>query len=111
MPSVSAVPIRDVTTDADLYVDIDGLEPQTSELDDFRLASQNEPHTLMTTELGGWIVEQIGKLGQGLPENAGHSHSLRTVISTVASQRTSSVSYRVAPTWWRLRRLIPQSTA
>ncbi|MFD6974278.1 esterase/lipase family protein [Streptomyces sp. NPDC059949] len=59
VPSVSAVAIRDVTTNADLYVDIDGLEPETSELDDFRLASENQPHTLMTAELGGWIVEQI----------------------------------------------------
>ncbi|MFE5038196.1 esterase/lipase family protein [Streptomyces sp. NPDC056683] len=62
VPSVSAVAIRDVTTDADLYVDIDGLAPETSELDGFRLASQNEPHTLMTGELGGWIVEQIDNL-------------------------------------------------
>ncbi|MGW7194258.1 esterase/lipase family protein [Streptomyces sp. NPDC054838] len=59
VPSVSAVAIRDVTTDADLYVNIGGLKPETSELDDFKLASHNEPHTLMTTELGGWIVEQI----------------------------------------------------
>lgn len=63
VPSVSAVAIRDVTTNADLYVDIDGLAPETSELDDFRLASQNQPHTLMTEELGGWIVEQIENLG------------------------------------------------
>ncbi|MGW7456617.1 esterase/lipase family protein [Streptomyces sp. NPDC054797] len=63
VPSVSAVAIRDVTTDTDLYVDIAGLAPEESELDEFRLASQNQPHTLMTTELGGWIVERIGKLG------------------------------------------------
>ncbi|GHB38488.1 hypothetical protein GCM10010347_04900 [Streptomyces cirratus] len=63
VPSVSAVAIRDVTTDADLYANIDGLNPETSELDHFRLASQNEPHTLMTTELGGWIVEQIANQG------------------------------------------------
>ncbi|MFD3653544.1 esterase/lipase family protein [Streptomyces sp. NPDC058620] len=63
VPSVSAVAVRGVTTDADLYVDIDGLAPETSELDDFRLASQNQPHTLMTAELGGWIVEQIENLG------------------------------------------------
>ncbi|MEU6755530.1 hypothetical protein [Streptomyces sp. NPDC046685] len=63
VPSVSAVAVREVTTDADLYVDIDGLAPEESELDEFRLASQNEPHTLMTTELGGWIVERIGNLG------------------------------------------------
>ncbi|MFF4450028.1 esterase/lipase family protein [Streptomyces sp. NPDC001502] len=63
VPSVSAVAIRDVTTNADLYVDIDGLSPETSELDDFRLASENQPHTLMTEELGGWIVEQIENLG------------------------------------------------
>ncbi|MFD3807608.1 esterase/lipase family protein [Streptomyces sp. NPDC058611] len=63
VPSVSAVAVRDVTTDADLYVDIHGLAPESSELDDFRLASQNQPHTLMTAELGGWIVEQIENLG------------------------------------------------
>lgn len=62
VPSVSAVAIRDVTTNDDLYVNIDRLEPGTSELDEFRLASQNEPHTLMTEELGGWIVEHIGNM-------------------------------------------------
>ncbi|MFC6985424.1 hypothetical protein [Streptomyces cirratus] len=36
VPSVSAVAIRDVTTDADLYANIDGLNPETSELDHFQ---------------------------------------------------------------------------
>ncbi|MFE0046981.1 esterase/lipase family protein [Streptomyces albireticuli] len=63
VPSVSATAIKDVTTDADLYVPVDDLDASTSGLDEFRLASENQPHTLMTPELGGWIVEQIQNLG------------------------------------------------
>ncbi|MCC3775250.1 hypothetical protein [Streptomyces sp. UNOB3_S3] len=63
VPSVSAVAIRDVTTNDDLYVGIDGLDPAESELDEFILASENQPHTLMTEQLGGWIIDRIENLG------------------------------------------------
>ncbi|MFI6062012.1 hypothetical protein [Streptomyces sp. NPDC051286] len=38
---------------------IDDLSPEDSELDDFKLASQNEGHTLVTEELCSWIIERL----------------------------------------------------
>jgi Putative serine esterase (DUF676) len=32
-----------------------------SELDEFKCASQNEAHTLMTQELGGWIIDRLDR--------------------------------------------------
>ncbi|MDH2389671.1 hypothetical protein QCN29_12875 [Streptomyces sp. HNM0663] len=59
VPAVSAVAVRDLDRTEDLYVDIEALDPGESELDEFRLASQNEEHTLMTEELGSWIIERL----------------------------------------------------
>ncbi|MFG2559273.1 esterase/lipase family protein [Streptomyces sp. NPDC048496] len=59
VPAVSAVAIRDVATDEDLYTPINGLSREGSELDDFKLASQNEGHTLVTEELCSWIIERL----------------------------------------------------
>lgn len=58
-PSVSAVAIRDIDTREQLYTDIGSLPPDDSELDEFRCASANEPHTLMTEELGQWIIDRL----------------------------------------------------
>ncbi|WP_392671937.1 esterase/lipase family protein [Streptomyces sp. LN785] len=60
VPAVSAVDIRDVATDQDLYAPIDDMSPGDSRLDDFKLASQNEGHTLVTEELCSWIIERLG---------------------------------------------------
>ncbi|MCM2428496.1 esterase/lipase family protein [Streptomyces sp. RKAG337] len=59
VPAVSAVAIRDIDTHEDLYADISAIPSQESELDAFLCASQNEEHTLMTEELGGWIIDQL----------------------------------------------------
>ncbi|WJV47926.1 esterase/lipase family protein [Streptomyces flavofungini] len=59
VPAVSAVAIRDVTSQDDLYSDINALAPEDSELDEFKVASQNEPHTHITEELCGWILERL----------------------------------------------------
>ncbi|MEU6412860.1 hypothetical protein [Microbispora sp. NPDC046933] len=59
VPAVSAVAIRDIATNDDLYVRIDSLSPDTSELDEFKLASQNEGHTAITEELSTWIIERL----------------------------------------------------
>lgn len=58
VPSVSAVAAGDIDDRTRLYREID---PASSELDDFRCASQSEGHTTMTRELGEWIVNQIQK--------------------------------------------------
>ncbi|MEZ0070968.1 hypothetical protein [Planotetraspora sp. GP83] len=59
VPAVSAVAVRDIATHDDLYVDIDSLSPDDSELDDFKLASKNEGHTTITEELCSWIIDQL----------------------------------------------------
>lgn len=59
VPSVSAVDIRDLDTDEDLYADISALPPEDSGLDDFELASRNAGHTLVTEELCTWILDRL----------------------------------------------------
>ncbi|GHC59848.1 esterase/lipase family protein [Streptomyces flavofungini] len=59
VPAVSAVAIRDVTTQDDLYADIGSLAAEDSELDEFKVASQNEPHTHITEELSTWILDRL----------------------------------------------------
>ncbi|GGS18629.1 hypothetical protein GCM10010252_67610 [Streptomyces aureoverticillatus] len=59
VPAVSAVAIRDIDDQAKLHVNINGLDPSESELDEFKVASQNEAHTLVTEELCGWIIERL----------------------------------------------------
>ncbi|GLX00571.1 hypothetical protein [Microtetraspora sp. NBRC 16547] len=59
VPAVSAVAIRDIATHDDLYVDINRLSPDDSELDDFKLASKNEGHTTITEELSSWIIDRL----------------------------------------------------
>ena len=59
VPAVSAVAIRNVDTDSDLYASIDDLPPDESELDDFLCASQNEGHTKVTEELCDWIFDRL----------------------------------------------------
>jgi hypothetical protein len=61
VPSVSAVAVRDIDADHNLSVDINGLGPEESELDEF-ICSRNDlpqPHTLMTDELGSWILDRV----------------------------------------------------
>ncbi|NDZ79055.1 alpha/beta hydrolase [Streptomyces sp. SID10853] len=60
VPSVSAVDIKGVETHDDLYTPVAVLDPEESGLDDFKLASRNEAHSLMTEELGSWIIDQLG---------------------------------------------------
>ncbi|TGA96429.1 hypothetical protein [Streptomyces sp. MZ04] len=59
VPAVSAVAIRDLDTEENLYTDIGSLSPEESELDDFLCASQNEGHTLITEELCTWIMDRL----------------------------------------------------
>ncbi|MCX4725686.1 triacylglycerol lipase [Streptomyces sp. NBC_01306] len=59
VPAVSAVDIKGVATHDELYSPVNDLEPSDSGLDDFKLASQNEAHSLMTEELGSWIIDRL----------------------------------------------------
>jgi hypothetical protein len=59
VPTVSAIAIRDLDTDDDLYASIDDLPPSESELDEFMCASQNEAHTKITEELCTWIFDRL----------------------------------------------------
>ncbi|MDH6538152.1 esterase/lipase family protein [Streptomyces lavendulae] len=59
VPSVSAVAIRDVEEQDDLYVKIDSLSPEESELDDFLCSSTTTAHTLITEELAVWITDRL----------------------------------------------------
>lgn len=61
VPSVSAVAIRDVATDEDLYLDIDREPVSSSDLDEYQLSHTNTAHTEMTPELGEWILERLPK--------------------------------------------------
>ncbi|WP_089102000.1 esterase/lipase family protein [Streptomyces hyaluromycini] len=59
VPSVSAVAIRDLGEQKDLYVNIDKLPPEESELSDYLLSSDNDPHALMTPEIGEWVLDRL----------------------------------------------------
>lgn len=59
VPSVSAVSVRNLDRQEDLYVDIHELPPDESELDDFVLSAENDPHAVMTAELGEWILDRL----------------------------------------------------
>jgi hypothetical protein len=61
VPSVSAVAIRDIGNQDDLYVKINGLDPEESELDEFLCSSTTTAHTEITAELCEWITERLPK--------------------------------------------------
>jgi hypothetical protein len=64
VPAVSAVAIRDIRDEADLYTNIGSLDPTESELDEFECSTENDKHTEMTAHLGGWILDRlVSKLG------------------------------------------------
>ncbi len=59
VPTVSAVAIRDLDDQKDLYTDIYNLPPQDSDLDDFRCSSDTTEHTTVTPELGHWLLDRL----------------------------------------------------
>ncbi|WP_326662548.1 esterase/lipase family protein [Streptomyces sp. NBC_00385] len=59
VPSVSAVAIRDVEKQDDLYVNIDKLEAQESEVDEFLCSSTTTGHTIITEELCTWLLDRL----------------------------------------------------
>ncbi|SEB81790.1 triacylglycerol lipase [Streptomyces sp. TLI_105] len=59
VPSVSAVSVRDIDKQDDLYANIDQLSPDESELDDFLCSSTTTAHTAVTEELCTWIMDRL----------------------------------------------------
>ncbi|BBC36819.1 uncharacterized protein SGFS_081130 [Streptomyces graminofaciens] len=59
VPSVSAVAIRDIDQQKDLYADIGGLDPEQSEVDEFVCSSATTAHTAITQELGEWLLDRL----------------------------------------------------
>ncbi|MFB7077913.1 hypothetical protein [Streptomyces sp. NPDC056308] len=59
VPAVSAVDVRDLDTDEELYTNISELPQEESGLDEYELASRNEGHTLVTEELCTWILDRL----------------------------------------------------
>ncbi|MFD5636220.1 esterase/lipase family protein [Streptomyces sp. NPDC127077] len=59
VPSISAVAIRDLDRQENLYAKIDELPPEESELDDFLLSTDNDPHAVMTAEIGEWVLDRL----------------------------------------------------
>ncbi|MEU6382917.1 hypothetical protein ABZ847_05065 [Streptomyces bauhiniae] len=59
VPTVSAVAIRDLDQQKDLYADVDSLAPDESEVDDFLCSSSTTPHTAVTEELATWLLDRL----------------------------------------------------
>lgn len=59
VPTVSAVAIRDIDKQEDLYAKVASLDPNESELDEFFWSSSTTPHTAITRELCEWIIERL----------------------------------------------------
>ncbi len=59
VPSVSAVAVRDIARQDDLYANIAGLDPEQSGLDDFLCSSTTTAHTAVTEELCAWLIDRL----------------------------------------------------
>ncbi|WP_393098222.1 hypothetical protein [Streptomyces sp. LN325] len=59
VPAVSAVDLREIASRDDLYTPADDIPSGDSGLDEYKLASRNEGHTVMTEDLGSWIIERL----------------------------------------------------
>ncbi|MEU0677599.1 hypothetical protein ABZ330_32850 [Streptomyces sp. NPDC006172] len=59
VPTVSAVAVRDITTQADLYTEVAALDPEESELDEFLCGTANTLHTSIVPELCEWLLARL----------------------------------------------------
>ncbi|MDH6138080.1 hypothetical protein P3T35_000057 [Kitasatospora sp. GP30] len=59
VPSVSALAVRNLDQQADVYTDLEQLSPDEFEVDDYIFSSTNTPHSAMTEELGSWILDRL----------------------------------------------------
>jgi hypothetical protein len=61
-PNVCFVPVAsavDLADPSDPYAPVNNMEPNDSGLDEFKVASDNEGHTLLTKELCDWLTERF----------------------------------------------------
>jgi hypothetical protein len=59
VPTVSAVAIREIDDQKDLYVNIDDLDPEDSELHDFLCSDDNTEHAAATAPLCDWLLDRL----------------------------------------------------
>ncbi|MFJ4802318.1 MULTISPECIES: lipase family protein [Streptomyces] len=59
VPTISAVSVRDIGRQEDLYAKVDELPPDESDLDDFVCSSTTTTHTAVTEELGVWLIDRL----------------------------------------------------
>ncbi|MEU3431392.1 esterase/lipase family protein [Streptomyces gardneri] len=59
VPTVSAVAIRDIDQQKDLYAHVEDLPQEESEVDEFIWSSETTGHTAITQELGEWLLERL----------------------------------------------------
>ncbi|MFD9869793.1 esterase/lipase family protein [Streptomyces niveus] len=59
VPAVSAVSVRDLDRQEDLYVSLDNLAPDEFDVDDYLLSSDNDQHALMTEDIGHWVLDRL----------------------------------------------------
>ncbi|MCX4696957.1 hypothetical protein [Streptomyces sp. NBC_01408] len=59
VPTISAVAIRDIDKQEDLYAKVATLDPNESELDEFLCSSATTQHTAITQELCQWIIKRL----------------------------------------------------
>lgn len=59
VPSVSAVAIRGIETNDNLYANIGDIPSDESQLDDFLTSANPTVHSALTEELGNWILDRL----------------------------------------------------
>jgi hypothetical protein len=59
VPSVSAVAIRDIETQGDLYANIGELPSEESELHDYLCSDETTAHTTITADLATWLIDRL----------------------------------------------------
>ncbi|MGW5101651.1 esterase/lipase family protein [Streptomyces sp. NPDC004100] len=59
VPTVSAVSIRDLDQQKDLYANVYDLPPDEADVDDFVCSSDTTAHTTVTAELATWLLDRL----------------------------------------------------
>ncbi|MFK4110022.1 esterase/lipase family protein [Streptomyces sp. NPDC002176] len=59
VPTVSAVSLRDLDQQKDLYANLDDIAPDESDVDDFIWSAETTPHTAVTEELARWLTDRL----------------------------------------------------
>ncbi|MEU6815090.1 hypothetical protein [Streptomyces sp. NPDC046860] len=59
VPTGSALAIRDLDQQKDLYARIEDIDPGESEVDDYTWSTTTTPHTAVTEELATWLMDRL----------------------------------------------------